>query len=455
MLEKVNVRAKFTLLYGVAIVFTVLLVSGGIYYFVERALVAQIESHLRKETATLHEYLRHAPESLAKVADHGPIHFFRIADLGKETISSIHWKDSKFEVDALPGSDGRIFDIKTGNGEVFKAIASSLAFSGHDYSIVVAHDQRSLVKTMGTLTFIILVLLPLAIIMSLGTGYLLAGRVLAPVNAIIMKAEEINADNLSARLPVGERVDEFNRLSIVMNQTFERIEDSFAKLKRFTADASHELRTPLAVIRSTGETALRSAKGDVEWRETVASILEETDRLRQTIDSLMTLSRADSGRIEIAPESIDLTALAGETVEFLGVLAEEKMQTIEISSAGQVLATIDRGSARQALINLLDNAIKYSPPASTIAIAAGFTDKDEPSVSISDAGMGIPPEHLPHIFDRFYRVDKGRSREIGGAGLGLSIAAWAVAINGGRILVRSEPGKGSEFTVIFPKRKNH
>jgi len=188
----------------------------------------------------------------------------------------------------------------------------------------------------------------------------------------------------------------------------------------------------------------------VNSRETIGSILEESDRLRQLVDALLVLSRADTGETGLQREAIDLAELARETVDFLNVLAEEKHQTIRIIASEKAIAKVDRASVRQAITNLLDNAIKYAPEESDIRISVGVTGHDEAFVEIADNGSGIPEQDLPRIFDRFYRVDKGRSRERGGAGLGLSIAKWAVEINGGRIEVESTHHQGSVFRVLFP-----
>jgi len=206
----------------------------------------------------------------------------------------------------------------------------------------------------------------------------------------------------------------------------------------------------LSAIRSIGETALHAPEGQENCRETIGSILEESDRLRQLIDSLLILSRADACQTGLHMEPVDLGSLARETVELLNVLAEEKHQSIQLRVKTAAIVRIDPGSVRQALTNLLDNAIKHAPAGSEIGITVDTTDRSEACVEITDNGTGIPELDLPRIFDRFYRVDKGRSREMGGAGLGLSIAKWAVEINGGRIEAESTIDHGSVFRVIFP-----
>lgn len=451
MVKRLGVKARFTLLYGIALIITVLFVSGGIYFFVQRALMGQVENHLHKDFSTILGYLKNDPKDLAKVAAHGPIHLFRVQNGLPSAVVSTGWTSEDLE-QVIPSGNNKdsLHSVTAISGKRYRVLISNSKLGNHTFQIAVAHSEESVRQTLTTLAFIITLILPLAVAISLAIGYVIAGRVLAPIRSITRKAEEISADNLSERLPSGEGDDEITRLVSVFNQTFARIEDSFTRLRRFTADASHELRTPLTAIRSIGETALHAPDGQVDCREAIGSILEESDRLRQLVDSLLVLSRADSGENVLLRENIDLVELARETAEFLNVLAEEKHQAITISAKDNVAVQIDRASVRQALTNLLDNAIKYTPPGGNIRISVGITGSDEAFIEIADCGIGIPEDDLQRIFDRFYRVDKGRSREMGGTGLGLSITKWAVESNGGRIEVESVINQGSVFRVLFP-----
>lgn len=452
MASRLNIRARFTLLYGMAITVTVILLCGGIYFFVERALMAQIENHLRKDFSTIIEYLQNDQSGLAKVANHGPILYFTVQDGREHLISSENWINEKLgQSVSEQHSEKASFSLQGANSRQYRFLIDTVVLGAHSYRIAVAHDEDPVKQTSRTLALIILLTLPIAVAISLAIGYVISGRVLAPIITITRKAEEISAENLSERLPMGETDDEFNRLASVFNQTFARIEDSFQRLRRFTADASHELRTPLAAIRSIGETAMHTPEDELNSRETIGSILEESDRLRQLIDALLILSRADAGEIGAQREMVNLAELTQDTVDFLNVLAEEKHQTIQITIKDEAIANIDRGSVRQAITNLLDNAIKYSPPESSICIFVCTSLHNELCVEIADSGIGIPQNDLPHIFDRFYRVDKGRSREVGGAGLGLSIAKWAVENSDGRIEVESVLNQGSIFRMFFPR----
>jgi heavy metal sensor kinase len=263
------------------------------------------------------------------------------------------------------------------------------------------------------------------------------------------RARQITAEHLEERLPVENPNDEFGRLAGVINDALARLERSFQTLRQFTADASHELRTPLTAIRSVGEVGLREHRTEAEYREMVGSILEETERLTTMADSLLTLSRADSGKADLRPTTVGLADLATEVAADLEVLAEEKRQQVRVDAGAEVDVTADRPTLRQAVLNLLDNAIKYSPEDATIRLVARRSGSHG-VLEVIDNGPGIAPEHLPHLFERFYRVEKSRSRAEGGAGLGLSIALWAVEANGGRIEVESDVPRGSVFRIVLP-----
>src|SRR6266581_2426527 len=222
------------------------------------------------------------------------------------------------------------------------------------------------------------------------------------------------------------------------------------RMRRFTADASHELRTPLTAIRSVGEVGLRGSRDEETYREIIGSMLEEADRLARLVDRLLTLSKADTGEASLSVDVIDLCELADRVAGQLDVLAEEKEQSIQIVRDGAPRCKGDPLVLRQALLNLVDNAIKYSPVGGRITIRiaqppAGAT------IDVCDTGPGIPVELQSRIFDRFYRVDKSRSRENGGTGLGLSIAKWAVEVNGGRLTLEETNGAGSTFRITLPQ----
>jgi heavy metal sensor kinase len=292
--------------------------------------------------------------------------------------------------------------------------------------------------------------LPLALIFIAAAGYLVAARALRPVDAMARRASQITAEHLDERLTIDNPGDELGQLGTAFNKTLARLESSFGQLRRFTADASHELRTPLTAIQSVGEVSLRKPGDTTYYRDIIGSMLEETHRLTQLVDSLLVMSRADAGRVQLHPAEVNLLALASELAGLLEVLAEEKQQTIETEGEGSLMLMADRTLLRQALVNLIDNALKYSPSGGRICIRVA--DQGSSAViEVQDSGPGIPLEHRDRIFERFYRVDQARTRLEGGTGLGLSIAQWAVSVHGGTIEVHCPPGSGSIFRIRLPK----
>jgi heavy metal sensor kinase len=292
--------------------------------------------------------------------------------------------------------------------------------------------------------------LPIALAVAAVGGYSLARRALAPIEHMSAQAQAISAERLGRRLQADNPDDELGHLTRVLNDLLARLETSFEQMRRFTADASHELRTPLTAIRSVGEGTLRSLRVDPACREVIGSMLEEVERLTTLVDALLTLSRAEGGHTALRREPVALLDLTREVASHLSVLAEDKHQQIDLRS-DEALAPVhvDRTVVREALINLLDNAIKYSPDGARIAVRLRGAN-GRATVEITDQGPGIAPEHQARIFERFYRIDKARSRELGGAGLGLAIAKWAIDVHGGSIEVESRVGGGSTFRVVLP-----
>lgn len=292
--------------------------------------------------------------------------------------------------------------------------------------------------------------LPIVIGLAGLAGYALARRALVPIDHLASNARRITADRLHERLVVPNQHDEIGRLAAVFNETLARLETSFEQLRRFTADASHELRTPLAVMRGIGELRLRGARSAREDQDAIGSMLEEVDRLTRLVDTLLRLSRGDAGTVKLSPEPVGLADLAREVSSSLQVLAEERSQTIQLRINAEPRVEADRLVLREAVTNLIDNAIKYGPVESTITIAVDAAG-GHAQLAISDEGPGISAEHRERVFDRFYRIDEGRSRDMGGTGLGLAIAKWAVEANGGQLNLASGDA-GSVFTVILPLR---
>jgi signal transduction histidine kinase len=255
----------------------------------------------------------------------------------------------------------------------------------------------------------------------------------------------LSAKSLSERLPVANPNDELGELAKVFNGTLQQLEASFAELKRFSADVSHELRTPLTAMRAVGEVALREGNPAMTY-DALGSMLEEVRKMNQLIERLLLLARADADEMPVRLEAGPLRSLLTEVSDELALVAQEKQQQITVECPDHLLAIFDPALLRLALVNLIQNAIRYSPPAKPIALRA-FQGDNAVVMEVADQGPGIAPEHQKKIFDRFYRVDKARSRAEGGVGLGLAIVKWSVERMGGAIELQSEIGSGSVFRL--------
>jgi heavy metal sensor kinase len=262
-------------------------------------------------------------------------------------------------------------------------------------------------------------------------------------------AEQITSRNLNERLPVAQTGDELERLSVSLNHMIARLDEAFEHTGRFTADASHELRTPLTVIRGELEAIAENSSLSVEVRETIGTVLEEVERLSKIVESLLTMSRLDAGEARMERVRVDLAELAATTADQMRLLAEDKRIRLSCDASNQVGIEGDPLRLKQVVVNLLDNAIKYTPEGGEVKVAV-TTINGSAVLEVNDAGAGIPAEALPHVFERFYRVDKARSRQMGGTGLGLAIVKSICSAHGGSISVESAEGKGSSFRVELP-----
>jgi heavy metal sensor kinase len=335
------------------------------------------------------------------------------------------------------------------NGERWRTIAAPVTVGGRNVVLRVSRSEERVREELAEVLIVLVLGLPLVVALAGIGGYLLTRRALAPIDHLASEAQRITAERLHERLKVPDERDEIGRLTGVINQTIARLESSFDQLRRFTADSSHELRTPLAVVRGIGEAAVAERRSPAEYEEAIGSILEEIDRMSTLVDTLLRLSHGDAGTIRLSRDPVDLDQLARDVAASLGILAEERNQKVIVEAACKVTVTADRLVLREAVTNVLDNAIKYGPDRSTVTISVNRVG-DEGVLAIADEGRGIPAEHRDRIFHRFFRVDEARSRDGGGAGLGLAIAKWAVEIHGGRITVKERQGGGSEFLIHLP-----
>ena len=368
---------------------------------------------------------------------------YRNERLGERTIGG-----PPFAGEGVRGYSGR--SAKMSDGTPIILISRQYDLRGQTILIRVAYSQDLVWNELrGTLLILILVS-PLILAATAYAVYATVGRALDPVSRMAHRAEQINSEHLNERLPVESEEGELGHLAGVFNAMLSRIEQSFGQLQRFTADASHELRTPLAAIRSIGEVALQENATPAEYRDIIGSMLEEVNRLTTIVESLLTLSRADAGQINLQVSVFPLAALVRESAALLEVLIEDKQLTFTLAGDESVGVQGDRLYIRQAVINVLHNAVKFTPPGGSISARIQCDGNSRVELSIRDTGPGIPPEQSSRVFERFVRLDESRTAANIGSGLGLSVARWAVQANNGEIGVTSSSGAGCNFWIRLP-----
>jgi len=329
----------------------------------------------------------------------------------------------------------------------------------HSMTLKAADGSRFLVESgapynqievvLHGLLLTLAIYMPFVVSLAVAGGYWLMRRSLRPVDEITKRAEGITSTNLSERLPVIRTGDELERLSISLNRMIERLDDAFQHINRFSADASHELRTPLTVLQLELEGIAQNHRWDASLRDQIGSALEETHRMSRIVESLLAISRLDAGEVKMDKTRLDLGELMASTADEMRLLAEEKSIGLRTHAATGIHVEGDRTRLQQVIVNLIDNAIKYTQQGGKVEISVGG-EGNTAVLEVSDNGPGIPSHALPHVFERFYRTDKARSRASGGAGLGLSIVKAICAAHNAEVKVSSEEGRGSRFRVELP-----
>ncbi len=316
-------------------------------------------------------------------------------------------------------------------------------------ALVIALPSEDIESVLGHLCNILIIAIPLTLLLAGGGGIFLAHRALNPVKKISDTARRIEESDLSRRIDVGTK-DELGFLSETLNQMIDRLDKAFNRQKEFTSDASHELRGPLSVIQAEASLSLRKSREPWEYRKTLEVIISETERMGLLTSQLLELARMDAKKSQFVFESIDLNEFLHEICEDMAILCKNKKLELRTDLVKQVQIAGDRKSLRRVFFNILDNAIKYTANGGSVRVVLDEKNRMA-EVSITDTGIGIPDDSLPHIFERFYRVDKARSRSDGGSGLGLSISKDIIDVHKGRIDVISQMGKGCRFIIAIPK----
>lgn len=336
------------------------------------------------------------------------------------------------------------------DGKHFRFAFEKLSVNGHVYTIDMGAPADDAVDTLKLFRSSLLMFAPILLLVAAGVGYWMSRRALAPVDALVRTAHQIGGANLNSRLEKLQTGDELQRLSDTLNQMLDRIESAFLRVTQFTADASHELRTPVSLIRTEAELALRRSRGEAEYCESLRHILVEAERTTLLIEQLLELARADSGRESVDLQPLDLGTILRSVAENWRQVAA--IRNLEFSSDIRDPLSVlgDETLMRRLADILLDNAFKYTASPGRVRLVLEPAE-EKAVITVLDSGVGIAKDDQSKIFERFYRVDKSRTRSQGGSGLGLSIAQWIVSRHNGSITVQSEPGEGATFRVELPK----
>ncbi len=321
---------------------------------------------------------------------------------------------------------------------------------GAPYVIVAMEPLDSIADSLQVVRGVLFFGMPFLLALAGIGGYWLTTRSLAPLSWMAEQAREITGNNLETRLDIGDAAQELSMLAASFNELLSRLDQSFAGMRRFVADASHELRTPISVIRGEADVALSHDRTAPEYKESLAIILDESRRLSRLVDDLLNLARADAGHVRLQPQDFYFNDLLADSCRSVQSLASARKIELEWRSAGDIPFRGDEELLRRLVVNLLDNAIRYTPPGGKVSAALEAAGPDV-RIRVADTGIGIAPEAVPHVFERFYRADKARSRADGGFGLGLAIVKWIAESHNGAVELSSQPESGSVFTVTLPR----
>lgn len=450
-----SIRVRLTLWYGGLLAVMLGGFGVAVYWMLGHALMERIDESLEGEFHETEERLE------AGVAvenpggqhdDHHESYLARLTDpAGQIREQSPVLRDVRLPVpQVVAGSAGRTYTSEeVSRGAPHRVLSGKVRTSEGEWLVQLATPLARYDHELAELRTVLLMIVPAGLIAAVAGGYWLAGRALAPVDQITNTARRISAQTLGERIPIANPQDELGRLAETLNAMITRLEQSFDAMRQFTADASHELRTPLTAIRTEAEVALRAARSPEQYERVLASVIEEVERMTKLADNLLLLSREDARATPMMRRPLALDELVRAVAEDMTAVARQAGVTLTIAELAAATIEGDADRLRQVFFNLLDNAINYTPTEGSVTVRGRLGD-GWVAVEVADTGIGIPREHLPRIFDRFYRVDKSRSRDLGGVGLGLSISKALVESHQGQIEVESTPGKGSTFRVILP-----
>jgi len=459
-----SLRFRMTAWYAGLLAGALLVFGISVYLGLERYLYSNLHSTLASQCRTIGTELlpqlpiKGAPWLATEInEDYTPEANSRFIRVVKEGLGVVYLSDApkngEFDPSEIPWPSGEketLRRIRLPGG--LELLVDALQFTTPDGSHFVVESgapYREIEIVLHGLLLTLAVYVPFIVSVAVGGGYWLMRRSLQPIDEITQRAEGITSTNLNERLPVIRTGDELERLSTSLNRMIERLDDAFEHINRFSADASHELRTPLTILQLELEEIIHNHRHNASLTDQVGSALEETHRMSHIVENLLAVSRLDAGEVKMDKAPLDLGELATSTVEQMKLLADEKSITLRSNVGRSVYVEGDRSRLQQVIVNLIDNAIKYTPEGGEVNVSL-HRGVNTVVLEVSDNGVGIPRPALPHVFERFYRADKARSRASGGAGLGLSIVKAICTAHGAKVEIFSQEGHGSRLNVELP-----
>ena len=455
-----SIKFRFTIWYLLVLAVLLSALCAGVYFHLSQSLYRGLDHSLEVRSRQLctipaiYESIRQGElrEELGEIV---VLYFYygnQLIELSARDVS-IPLSDD-FISEAVGGA--RMFaTIKTAEGERLRLLAVPLSLhipgpppSSQQATLVIARSTKQIDQALDGLVRTFVIAVPLALALAAGGGVFLARRALKPVDKIAQTAQEIGEGDLSRRINVNTK-DELGRLATTLNDMIGRLEKAFQRQKQFTSDASHDLRTPLAVIEAESSLALQKERPSSHYRQSLEIIAQEAREMSSLIEQLLALARADAGKEQLSFAEVHLGRLITDLSSDVEVLCQEKRLTFRAGGTPDLVVKGDEARLRQLLMNLLDNAIRYTPAPGTVSLSLR-REGQMAVIAIGDTGIGIPSEDIPFIFERFYRVGESRSHAEGGSGLGLAICRHIAEAHGGRIEVESRVGAGSTFSVWLP-----
>ena len=455
-----SIRVRLTLWYVVMLAAILAAFSAGVYLALRANLYSNLNDSLDSKAAAIGAAVQDGggrPQLTPDAAPPDPDgeQFVRLFDASgalvfdNSTVEAGVLPDSAAVTAAAEGATDR--RTESVSGDAVRILTVPVYRDGSVFAIAqVGKSEGDVHDTLRTLQLIIAAAYPLTLGLASAGGVFLAGRALGPIGRVTTMARRLSAEDLNQRIEADLPDDEVGRLVTTFNEMIARLDAAFRRQRQFTADASHELRTPLTAIKGQTEVALQQERSAEGYRDVLRAVNSQADRMIRLVGSLLTLARADSGGAALTLEQVDLGKLLADAADQIAsATAAAKQIEVRVSGGPEVHLSADEDLLLQLVLNLLDNAVKYSPPGASVTISWAAEDGDA-VVRVSDTGPGIAPEHLKHIFDRFYRVEESRASETAGFGLGLSISRWIAEAHGGTLAAESLPGSGSTFTLRIP-----